>query len=108
MCSLTKRRLKGQSAADLPVAWQLLRRRSPECTVRQVDVKRREIRPVENVEEFEAYLKIDPLGDRRGFVKIDIELGEILRTELIGLLVPLCAEGRLRELPARKGSVEKR
>src|SRR5215475_10443783 len=48
--------LKEQSACYLPVARQLLGPRSAECAVRQINVKRSEIDPVEEIEELEAEL----------------------------------------------------
>ena len=91
--------LKEQSTSDLPIARQLLGRRSAKCTVRQVNVKRSEIDPVEKIEELKAELEVESFRNVRRLVNVNVGFKEIGRAEGIRFLISLCAEGGLRELP---------
>jgi len=85
----------------------LLGRRQTKTPVCQVGIKARQVYAVEDVEELEPQLEINPLGETCVFIEVQVRLDKVRRAELVGALIAFRAKCRLRELASSKGTVEK-
>ena len=92
--------LEGDFATQLPESWFVRSKRRAEATVWEVQVYAvvREIRPVEEVEQFKPELEVHAFRDGRVLVEIDIRLKEVRATELHWLLVPSGPKGWDRKI----------
>lgn len=92
------------SPSELPEPRLVRSRGKTEVTIREVDVRDGIIRAIEEVEDLEPKLEIDPFRDGRVFIEVDIRLKEVRAPELIRLLIALLPKGGYREVALRDRS----